>query len=109
MSAFGGKADILVKLLTRWSAADCGEYRHVARSRRLSAGHAALSPSDNPLCPRSQLSCYSSSIVPSGGKSFGDDDGRAPNRICRGDCNCLFRVPASLNQSQCSAWRQAKT
>ena len=57
-----------------------------------------FSPSHNPLCPRSQLFAYSGGIVVGGGKSFGDDDGRAPNRICRGDCNRLSRVSANLNQ-----------
>ena len=57
-----------------------------------------FSPSDNPLCPRSQLFAYFGSIVLGGGKSFGDDDGRAPNRIYRGDRNRLFRVSANLNQ-----------
>jgi hypothetical protein len=32
-------------------------------------------------------------------RSFGDNDGRAPDRIRRGDCDSLFRVPAFLNQS----------
>jgi hypothetical protein len=31
--------------------------------------------------------------------SFGDNNGRAPDRIRRGDCDSLFRVPAFLNQS----------
>jgi hypothetical protein len=37
-------------------------------------------------------------MVPDGGKSFGDDDGRAPYRICRGYCNRFFFVSANLNQ-----------
>ena len=41
---------------------------------------------------------YSGSIAPGGGKSFGDDDGRAPHRICRGDCSRLFRVSAHRKQ-----------
>ena len=94
------------------SAADCGERRQAAgafararlafrtaRAPSHSVTERRFSPSDNPLCPRSQIPSYSSSIVPGGGKAFGDDDGRAPNRICRGDCNRLFRVPADLNQS----------
>jgi len=58
---------------------------------------------DNPLCPGSQLFACSASIVAGGGKSFGDDDGRAPHRICRGDCSRLFCVSANRNQPTAKA------
>jgi hypothetical protein len=57
-------------------------------------------PKSSDVCSRSQLFTYFIKHRSRQGKrSFGDDDGRAPNRLRRSDCNRLFGIPANLDQS----------
>jgi hypothetical protein len=85
-------------------------YRQSANNEKASgtAPHATrrFSLSDNPLCPRSQPFAYFGSIVVGGGKPFVDDDGRAPNRLCRGVAIVFFASrPISINRPR-SQWSE---
>jgi hypothetical protein len=85
------------------NAAGLSSVNHLADRRRLIQTRDHDPRPINPPCPTSQLFSYSGIIVARAERSFGDNDGRTPDRIRRGDCNRPFRVPANLNQSTTKA------